>query len=536
MIVQSIEPLTVCGWRRLLTLTIATTLSLSFLTDKAIAQRGQGMQRGRGMSVEMRADMTTLHAMFAQREKINRTVTLLPGGAEAITESEDDQITALLKEHVPAMEGRVYEDNPLPPMTFHPVFVELIKHADDYTFTTEETARGIKVVYKADDPFVIMLVQEHAKLVSRFIANGMSEIHKPYAFPKLDGHANDPGEKSTKSDSATPSAITSPLPDLAKAPADNPTTPGKVELGKKLFFDPRLSLTGTVSCNSCHNIMEGGDDGRPSSMGVHGRLGPRNAPTVWNSVFQTSQFWDGRSPSLEDQAKGPIVASPEMGMPHHDKAIARIAAIPGYQAEFAEVFRSEDPVTIENAVKAIAAFERTLITPNSPYDHYVAGEKATLTTQQIRGMQLFDSVGCTECHYGPAFNGWEPGDTNAFFETFPRTAESRYIDQFDLSSDLGRYKVTGEEDDRHGFKVPTLRNITITAPYFHNGAVESLSDAVRVMAETQMDTRLSERDTADIVEFLKSLEGDFPEITLPRLPSRHGRSVLDDQEPARLVD
>ncbi|WP_240928301.1 cytochrome-c peroxidase [Thalassoroseus pseudoceratinae] len=494
--------------------------------------RGFGMGRGPGANPGMRADMTTLHTLFGSREKIKRTVKLLPNGAEAVTESDDKAITALIHEHVPAMEARVHQNKPLPPMTFHPIFVELIKHADDYTLTYKETKKGMKVTYEAKDPFVIMLVQEHAKLVSRFLKNGMKEVHKPYKFPKTNNAHSQLGSDSTAASESTSFGITPPLPSKANSPPDNPTTPAKVELGKKLFFDPRLSLTGTVSCNSCHNVMEGGDDGRPSSMGVHGRLGPRNSPTVWNSVFQASQFWDGRSPSLEDQAKGPVVASPEMGMPNHDKAIERIAAIPGYQEEFARVFGDRKPVTIDNTAKAIAAFERTLVTPNSPYDRYTKGDKNALSNQQVRGMKLFDNIGCIECHSGPALNGWEVGDTEPSFEDFPRFAESEFVKQFRLDSDLGRYEATKQDADKHYFKVPTLRNITITAPYFHNGSVESLSDAVRVMAETQLDTELSNKEVADIVAFLESLEGEFPEITMPRLPSRSGKSVLEDQEPA----
>lgn len=493
---------------------------------------GRGMRRGPGMNRGMREDMTTLHAMFAARDKINRTVKMLPNGAEAVTESDDEEIAALIQEHVPAMESRVHENDPLPPMTFHPIFVALIKHADDYTLSYEETDKGMKVTYEADDPFVIMLLQEHAKLVSRFIKSGMEEIHKPYTLPTVSVESSKAASDSAEGSRSTSLGLTPPLPSQAIAPADNPTTPAKVELGKKLFFDPRLSLTGTVSCNSCHNIMEGGDDGRPSSMGIHGRLGPRNAPTVWNSVFQASQFWDGRSPSLEDQAKGPVVASAEMGMPNHEKAIERIASIPGYQAEFARVFGVDKAVTIDNAVQAIAAFERTLITPNSSYDRYVRGDKTAMGDQQVRGMKLFDSVGCTECHSGPAFNNWEIGETEPSFEEFPRFTESAFVERFGLDADLGRYEATKQDADKHYFKVPTLRNVAMTAPYFHNGSVESLSNAVRVMAETELDTKLSDKDVADIIAFLASLEGEFPEITLPRLPSRAGQSVLEDQEPA----
>ena len=318
-----------------------------------------------------------------------------------------------------------------------------------------------------------------------------------------------------------------PLPDKAPAPEDNPTTRAKVELGKKLFFDPRLSETGTVSCNSCHNVMEGGDDGRPSSMGVHGRVGPRNAPTVWNSAFNATQFWDGRAASLEEQARGPLLAQPEMGMPSHDKVMARIQRVPGYRQAFREVFGGDNPVTIDNAVKAIAAFERTLITPNSPYDRYVKGDKDALTDKQVRGMKAFNQAGCTTCHSGPAFNGPQTSlpEGKGFYQQFPVYSGNGYVDQYNLKADAGR-------NQAHKFKVPTLRNVELTAPYFHNGAVESLAEAVRVMAKAQLDKDLSDQKVEAIVAFLKGLTGEFPEITLPRLPSAPGTTLVDGAAPA----
>ncbi|MFA9461389.1 cytochrome-c peroxidase [Thiohalorhabdus sp. Cl-TMA] len=324
------------------------------------------------------------------------------------------------------------------------------------------------------------------------------------------------------------------LPESVEAPQDNPTTEAKVELGKKLYFDPRLSETGTVSCNTCHNIREGGDDGRPSSMGVHGRVGPRNAPTVWNSAFMSTQFWDGRADSLEEQAKGPLLAHPEMGMPSHDKVMERVKEVPGYRQAFNKVFDGENPVTIDNAVKAIAAFERTLITPNSPYDHYVEGKKDALTEQQVRGMKTFNQVGCTSCHSGAAFNGPQPSmpSGQGFFRKFPTFMDSKYVEKYNLAEDPGRYKVTKKEGDKHMFKVPTLRNVELTAPYFHNGAVESLSEAVRVMGKVQLNRDLSDKQVADIVAFLKSLTGEFPEITMPRLPSKPGETLVDGAAPA----
>lgn len=496
---------------------------------RAASQGQGGMGRGFGRGGGNRVDMMTIHAMFNARGSITRTVKEIPNGAQATTESSDREIARLLQKHVPAMESRIHEDRPLPPMTFHPVFVALRKHSDDYDFDYKNTDKGVKVTYTAESPFVVMLVREHARLVSRFLKNGMEEIHKPYKFPTLATTSDNENSTSEGNDSNDDWL---PLPSVAPAPKDNPMTLAKVELGKKLFFDPRLSLTGTVSCNTCHNIMEGGDDGRPSSMGILGRIGPRNAPTVWNSVFQNSQFWDGRSPSLEDQAKGPLLAQAEMGMPSHDFVIDRIRLVPDYVTEFKSVFDGGDTLNIDNAAKAIAAFERTLITPDSPYDRFAGGISSALNAQQIRGMKLFDSVGCTECHSGPAFNGWTADSTSPVFQKFPRSSNSQSVAKYKLTADIGRFSVTKNENDRHRFKVPTLRNITLTAPYFHNGSVDSLSEAIRAMSETQLDTTLSESSVNDLVSFLSALEGEFPSVTLPRIPSRAGEVILKDQQPA----
>ena len=319
------------------------------------------------------------------------------------------------------------------------------------------------------------------------------------------------------------------LPEEAPSPAHNPTTKAKVELGKKLYFDPRYSATGTVSCNTCHNLMEGGDDGRPTSMGVHGRTGPRNAPTVWNSAFHSTQFWDGRAKNLEEQAKGPVVAQVEMGVSELEVALKRVASIPAYREMFQQAFPEDDnPVSVENGAKAVAAFERTLITPNSPYDRYVKGDKEALTEQQVRGMQTFNEVGCTSCHSGPAFNGpqMDMPEGTGFFQKFPTYPDSKYVEKYDLMADKGRARETGKAVHEHMFKVQTLRNIALTAPYFHNGQVPTLPEAVRVMAATQLDKELSERQVADIVAFLEALTGKFPEMSLPRLPSKPGETIV----------
>jgi cytochrome c peroxidase len=275
--------------------------------------------------------------------------------------------------------------------------------------------------------------------------------------------------------------------------------------------------------------MLGGDDNRAFSMGVHGQTGGRSAPTVWNSAFNSSQFWDGRAATLEDQAKGPVANPVEMGMPEVEEAMDRVRDIPGYRPYFEKAFPdSKEPMTVDNAAKAVAAYERTLITPNSAYDRYVKGDKQVMTEQQVRGMQTFADAGCTACHSGPAFSGPAMAPGTGFFMKFPTFADSEYVKKYDLTADGGRFAVTGKEADRDMFKVPTLRNIELTAPYFHNGSVKTLDEAVRVMAKTQLNRDLSDAETADIVAFLGALSGPFPQQPMPQLPPTAGRSIVID--------
>ncbi|GAB6067399.1 cytochrome-c peroxidase [Methylothermus subterraneus] len=313
------------------------------------------------------------------------------------------------------------------------------------------------------------------------------------------------------------------LPEAAPAPADNPVTPAKVKLGQMLFFDPRLSSTGTVSCNSCHNVMAGGEDNRPVAAGVHGKTGDRSAPTVWNAAFHATQFWDGRAASLEDQARGPVTNPIEMGMKSWDEVVARLKQIPEYPKLFEEAFGPGATISEDNVVKAIASYERTLITPDSPYDRYVKGDKSALTEQQVRGMQTFAAVGCDTCHSGPAFSG-QTGQGVGVFRKFPMFDNPFFESKYGFKKDLGRYNVTKKEEDKHFFKVPTLRNVALTAPYFHNGAVQTLEEAVRVMAKLQLNRDLSDQEVADLVAFLNALTGTFPKQDLPRLPATPGKT------------
>ena len=318
------------------------------------------------------------------------------------------------------------------------------------------------------------------------------------------------------------------LPEQAPAPADNPTTIEKIELGRMLYLDPRFSSTGTVSCNSCHNVMLGGDDNRSVSMGVHGQTGGRSAPTVWNSAFSSSQFWDGRAATLEDQAKGPVANPIEMGMSAVEEAMNRVRDIPGYRPYFEKAFPGkEDPMTVENAARAVAAYERSLVTPNSPFDRYVKGDKSALNEQEIKGMQLFDNTGCLSCHSGAAFNGPAMAPGTGFFIKFPTFSDNDYVGKYGFTEDPGRFAVTGKEADRGMWKVPTLRNIALTAPYFHNGRVKTLDEAVRVMAKTQLNKDLTDTETASLVAFLNALTGRFPQQPMPHLPPTPGRTIVD---------
>jgi len=307
------------------------------------------------------------------------------------------------------------------------------------------------------------------------------------------------------------------LPTTAPAPANNPTTAEKVELGRILYHDPRLSSTGTVSCASCHNTMLGGEDNRPNSMGVNGQTGGRSAPTVWNSAFNEVQFWDGRAASLEEQAAGPVTNPIEMGMKSWDDVVARLKSIEGYQAYFEKAF-GKNSISKDNATKAIAAYERTLITPNSAYDKFAKGDKQALSEQQIRGLNKVVELGCTGCHSGPAFNG--PGT----FQKFPVINNPYLEKKYQFSNDKGLYEVTGKSGDEHLFKVPTLRNIALTAPYFHNGSVNTLESAVKIMAKVQLGAQPSAAEVADIVAFLNALTGEFPKQEMPVLPPTSGTS------------
>ncbi len=319
----------------------------------------------------------------------------------------------------------------------------------------------------------------------------------------------------------------SPLPKTPPIPKDNPMTLEKINLGKNLFFDPRLSMNGTISCNSCHNVMSGGEDMRSVSVGINGQKGGRSAPTVWNSAFHSVQFWDGRAASLEEQAVGPITNPIEMGMPNYEVVVERLSKIDGYVSMFKKAFpKEEKAISKINIGKAIASFERTLIAGDSAFDQYMKGNKKALNKNALNGMKLVQAVGCTACHSGANFNGeMKMGEGN--FQKFPTFAENTYAKKYDFLKDAGRFGVTKKEDDKNMWRVPTWRNVALTAPYFHNGAVTTLDEAVRVMAKVQLDKDLKDDEVKDIVAFLESLTGKFPKIDMPRLPVAPKTSLVE---------
>lgn len=303
-------------------------------------------------------------------------------------------------------------------------------------------------------------------------------------------------------------------------------TISEVELGKMLYFDPRLSVDGTISCNSCHNVMNGGSDNRQFSMGVRGQLGDRNSPTVFNATFLSVQFWDGRAPSLKEQAKGPLINPVEMGNKDHDQVVVRLKKIPGYVEAFDKVYPGEGSLNIENLASAIAAYEKTLTTLNSPYDKFVSGDLSALNELEKKGYEVFKSVGCTSCHAGSHFAGPDLPEGTGFFMKFPTFAEGNpYIQKYKLTKDKGRFGETKNKVDMHMYRVPTLRNIALTSPYFHNGSVSSLEEAVRVMAKSQLNKDLNADEVESIVSFLKTLTGSIAEQTLPVLPPTVGYVV-----------
>ena len=298
---------------------------------------------------------------------------------------------------------------------------------------------------------------------------------------------------------------------------DNPVTPGKVALGRMLYFEKRLSKSQEISCNTCHPLDQYGAEAKRVSEGHKGQRGNRNAPTVLNAAAHVAQFWDGRARTVEEQAKGPILNPVEMAMPSEEDVIAVLQSIQEYRDAFKAAFPSEqNPVTIDNMAKAIGAFERTLATP-SRWDRFLEGDSAALTNEEKAGFNKFTEVGCMACHSGPLVGA----------TMFQKLGIQK---PWPVTSDLGRFTVTHEETDRMAFKVPSLRNVEKTGPYYHDGSVATLEAAVKDMGEYQLGRILKNQEVGEIVSWLKALSGQIPAgITGPlQLPPSSAATAKPD--------
>jgi cytochrome c peroxidase len=282
------------------------------------------------------------------------------------------------------------------------------------------------------------------------------------------------------------------------------TSPDKVELGKQLFFDPRLSRSGWISCNSCHNLSMGGSDNFKSSIGDRWAQGPIRAPTVLNAAQNVAQFWDGRAKNLTEQAGGPIANPIEMGASHADveKTLNTIA---GYRAQFKKIY-GVDKIGIAQITDAIAVFEATLITPNSRFDKWLKGDKKAVTDYELSGYKLFKDSGCVACHSGPMVGGGS-------FQKLGLVHEFKTANPA-----VGRAGVTRNDAERMMFKVPILRNVELRPPYFHDGSASTLAEAVKTMGWVQLGKKFTDDESDRIVAFLKTLTGDQPRFLLPQLP------------------
>lgn len=296
-----------------------------------------------------------------------------------------------------------------------------------------------------------------------------------------------------------------PLPPAAPS-TGNPITEAKVALGKRLYFDPGLSKQGRVSCDSCHTLTTFGVDNRPFSPGDDGRLGGRNSPTVLNAALHVAQFWDGRAADVEEQAGMPVLNPVEMAIPDEEFLVERLAGAPGYPEAFAAAFPGDEPaVTYTNIRLALGAFERTLLTP-SRFDAYLEGDRSALDAHEKAGLERFMSLGCSACHNGVTVGA-------RFFRQFGLN-DPYWVHTRSAQPDEGRFLQTGEPEDRYVFKVASLRNVAETAPYFHDGSVATLPEAIRIMAELQVGLQLDDSQAAEIAAFLGTLTGEVPAAAL----------------------
>ena len=314
----------------------------------------------------------------------------------------------------------------------------------------------------------------------------------------------EPAQESVEDLMARANRLFEPIPESVTDVNDQ-----KVELGRALYHDKGLSADGTVSCATCHVISEGGGDNLPTSTGIKDQVGPIHSPTVLNARYHFVQFWDGRAATLEEQALGPVEDPLEMGN-QWEEVVGYLAGEPHYAEAFEELYDGE--ISKENAAHAIAEFERTLITPNAPFDQFLRGDADALDEQELAGLQAFMDNGCTACHGGKILSSDRYQKLGLVHDYF----EDRGTELTD--ADLGRYNVTGEESDKHFFKVPTLRNVELTHPYYHDGQVETLEEAVWSMGWHQLGRDLDDATVDDIVAFLHALTGEIPDVSTEPVP------------------
>ncbi len=307
-----------------------------------------------------------------------------------------------------------------------------------------------------------------------------------------------------------------PLPAVMESPA-NPVTEEKVALGRMLYYDTRLSKSQEISCNTCHLLEKFGVDNEPTSEGHKGQRGDRNSPSVYNAAGHFAQFWDGRAANVEEQAKAPVLNPVEMAMPDEASVMKVLKSMPQYVAAFRAAFPDDkDPVTFDNMARAIGAFERKLVTPGR-WDKFLKGDATALTRAELAGLQTFLDANCQSCHMGPYIGG-------TMFQKLG------VVKPWPDQKDLGRFQVTKNEADKMMFKVPSLRNVAKTAPYFHDGSVPTLEEAVSKMAEYEIGKELAPDEVAAIVTFLDALTGEIPTdyIAKPELPPSTAKTPKPD--------
>lgn len=340
--------------------------------------------------------------------------------------------------------------------------------------------------------------------------------------------AADDAKAEDKALQETAQAIFKPLPTVAQMESKHHFTEAQVKLGHVLFFDPRLSRGGTVSCNSCHNLASSGVDNMAFSQGWKGKFGGRNSPTVLNTSLFIAQFWDGRAETVEEQAGGPLLNPVEMALPNEAMAEKIVRSIPDYAPMFDLAFgkakKGENNITFKNITQAIGAFERTLLTP-SRFDNYLNGDINALNKEEKLGLKKFIDNGCIACHAGVGLGGDQ-------FQKFGLVDGPYWKFTGSKKPDEGRFEVTQSEDDRFIFRVPGLRNITRTYPYFHDGSVWDLHKAVEIMGQAQLGQKMDKADVDSIVVFFESLTGEVPKEArmLPVLPTSGKNTPKPDNE------